>query len=79
MKLEDAAIQIRAMAKQAQAILAVEESLEAALTAEGRVRAAVAAEAKPDRHWTLDVIPLFRHYFSQKASWSLVRIRFPAG
>jgi hypothetical protein len=29
---------------------------------------AVAAEAKSGRHWTLDVIPLFLHYFSQKAS-----------
>jgi hypothetical protein len=37
---------------------------------------AIAAEAKSDRHWTLDVIPLFRHYFSQKASWRLERIRF---
>ncbi|MEI7775702.1 MAG: hypothetical protein WCK17_13115, partial [Verrucomicrobiota bacterium] len=22
-----------------------------------------------DEYWTFDVIPLFRHYFSQKASW----------
>jgi hypothetical protein len=34
-----------------------------------------AAEAKSDRHWTYDVIPLFRFYFSQKASRRLERIR----
>jgi hypothetical protein len=38
-----------------------------------------ATEAKSDRHWTLDVIPLFRYYFSQKASRRLVRICFSAG
>jgi hypothetical protein len=40
---------------------------------------AVAAEAKADRHETFDVIPLFRHYFSQKASRRLVRICFSSG
>jgi hypothetical protein len=46
----------------------------AALAEMGVVRepdGAGAAEAKAGRHWTLDVIPLFRHYFSQKASRSL--------
>ena len=38
-----------------------------------------AAEAKSGRHWTLDVMPLFRHYFSQKASRRLVRICFSSG
>ena len=31
---------------------------------------------RSDGHWTLNVIPIFRHYFSQKASWRLERIRF---
>jgi hypothetical protein len=32
---------------------------------------AVAAEAKSGRHWTFDVIPLFRHYFSGNSSLNL--------
>jgi hypothetical protein len=34
-----------------------------------------AAEPKSGRHWTVDVIPLLHHYFSQKASQRLERIR----
>ncbi len=30
-----------------------------------------AAEAKSGRHWTFDVIPLFRHYFSGNSSLNL--------
>ena len=40
----------------------------------GAVREAdgdVAAEVKPARHWTFDVIPLFRHYFSRNSSFNL--------
>jgi hypothetical protein len=32
---------------------------------------AVATEAKSGRHWTFDVIPLFRHYFSGNSSLNL--------
>ena len=37
---------------------------------------AVKAEARSGKHGTFYVIPLFRHYFSQKASWRLERISF---